>query len=73
MWEIDPWSVTIQRRRLAWFGHLIRLPEEASANKAYWEAKSTFSKKKVHGGQPTTWLFNIIKDFKLVDTSIDEA
>ena len=27
----------------------------------------------MHGGQPTTWLFNIIKDFKLVDTSIDEA
>ena len=72
MWEIDPWSVTIQRRRLAWFGHLIRLPEEASAKKAYWEAKSTFSKK-VRGGQPTTWLSTTIKDFKMVDTSLDEA
>ena len=72
VWEIDTWSVIIQSRRLAWFGQLIRLPEEASPKKAYWEAKSTFSKK-VHGGQPTTWLFNIIKDFKLVDTSIDEA
>ena len=72
MWEIDPWSVTIQRRRLAWFGHLIRLSEETSAKKAYWEAKSTFSKK-VRGGQPTTWLSTIIKDFKLIDTSLDEA
>ena len=35
----DPWSQTIQKRRLAWFGHLIRLPEQTSAKQAFCEAK----------------------------------
>ena len=68
----DPWSKTIQKRRLAWFGHLIRLPEQTSAKQAFWEAKSTFSKK-VAGGQPMTWLSTIRKDFKQVNKSLTEA
>ena len=70
--EIDPWSTTIQRRRLAWYGHLIRLPEETSAKKAYWEARNTYHKK-VAGGQPTTWLSTITKDFQLINKSLNEA
>ena len=69
---IDPWTKTIQRRRLAWFGHLIRLPEETPTKKAYWEARSKFSKK-VAGGQPTTWLSTITKDFRLVHITLTEA
>ena len=72
MCNTDPWSQTIQKRRLAWFGHLIRLPEQTSAKEAYWEAQSKFTKK-VADRQPNTWLSTIKKDFKLVDKTLPEA
>ena len=70
--DTDPWSTTIQRRRLAWFGHLMRLPEQTSAKQAYWEAQSKFTKK-VAGGQHNTWLSIITKDFRLVGKTLPEA
>ena len=57
---VEPWSKTIKRQRLTWFGHLIRLPNSAPAKKALAEARKPY--KKLRGGQPLTWLKTIAKD-----------
>ena len=36
---VEPWSKTIKRQRLTWFGHLIRLRNSAPAKKALAEAR----------------------------------
>ena len=69
--SIEPWSRTIQRRRLSWFGHLHRLPAEAPARLALAEARKPY--KRVRGGQCVTWLSCIAKDLKKVGKTISEA
>ena len=32
--HMTPWSITISKRRLSWFGHLLRLPTETPAKEA---------------------------------------
>ena len=58
-YKLKPWSQTIKGRRLRWYGHLLRLPEETPARKALAEAKRRV--KKPRGGQKPTWL-RIIKN-----------
>ena len=58
---VEPWSKSIKRQRLNWFGHLVRLPDSAPAKKALSEARKPY--KKLRGGQPLTWLRTIAKDF----------
>ena len=67
-----PWSVAIKQKRLNWFGHLNRLPDNAPAKLAFREA---FFKppKKLRGGQPLNWLHTIKKDFKTIELSVEEA
>ena len=50
------WSKKVKKRRLQWFGHLIRLPEDAPAKQALYAAQK--QTKKPRGGQKTTWLKN---------------
>ena len=66
------WSVAIKQKRLNWFGHLNRLPDNAPAKLAFREA---FFKppKKLRGGQPLNWLHTIKKDFKTIELSVEEA
>ena len=60
-----PWSQTVKQRRLTWYGHLLRLPEDTSARKSLKEAKNPC--KKPRGGQKLTWLKQIEKDLEKVE------
>ena len=58
----QPWSLTIRKRRLTWFGHLMRLSPDTPAQVAlnlYLQKV-----KKPQGGVKQTWLGNIYKDIK---------
>ena len=70
--ELVPWSLDIKKRRLTWFGHMHRLPETAPAKKAFHEATAK-KVNKVSGGQRTTWIKTIEKDFKQEGKDITEA
>ena len=52
----------IQRRRLMWVGHLLRLDEETPARQALEEA--TRRVKLVKGGQKSTWIQGIKIDLE---------
>ena len=50
----EPWSKVIDRRRLSWFGHMIRLPDSTPVKIALKEAQIEV---KLPRGRPkTTWL-----------------
>ena len=52
--KISEWSKTIQKRRLKWLGHLMRLPEETPARRSQKESLSEI-KRKV-GRPKLTWI-----------------
>ncbi len=60
-----PWSQIVKRRRLTWYGHLLRLPESTPARKSLEEAKQSY--KKPRGGQKLTWLKQIEKDLEKIE------
>lgn len=66
-----PWSVTIRKRRLSFFGHICRLPENTPARLALNEALKT--KPKLRGGQKTTYLSVINNDLKELNLGIHSA
>ena len=66
------WSLTIQERRIKWFGHLQRLPKEAPAKLAYEEVTQK-PVKKLKGGQPLTWLKTIERDLNSINLTVEEA
>ena len=59
---MQPWSIIITKRRLSWFGHVLRLPSETPAR----QALNHFIKpvKKPDGRPNTTWLPTVLKDIK---------
>ena len=59
--EEEEWTTTIKLRRLKWFGHLCRLPENTPAKKALKESIKPY--KKIKGGQRLTWIKIIKRDF----------
>ena len=69
--NIEPWSNEIKRRRLKWFGHLVRLPENVPAKQALAEARKPYQK--ISGGQPTTWLSTIKTDLSEMNYNLKEA
>ena len=42
--EQEPWSKIIQRQRIRWFGHVLRLPENTPCKEALNEVKRTVPK-----------------------------
>ena len=66
------WSLTIQERRLKWFGHLLRLPKETPARLAYEEITQK-PVKKLKGGQPLTWLKTIKRDIHSINLTLNKA
>jgi sorting nexin-29 len=63
--NIVPWSETIKRRRLNWFGHLIRLDEKTPVKQAFEEALRYT--KKPQGRPKPTWIALIKKDLYNID------
>ena len=66
--KAETWSKTIKRRRLQWYGHLLRLPENTPAKEALKEARSFACKPK--GGQKLTWLKIIDRDLKDIQIKV---
>lgn len=65
----EKWSKTIQRRRLNWLGHMMRLDEQTPVRLSLTEALSNVHRKV---GRPTlTWLKLIQKDLDLVNTNLN--
>ena len=65
----EKWSKTIQRRRLNWLGHMMRLDEQTPVRLSLTEALSDVHRKV---GRPTlTWLKLIQKDLDLVNTNLN--
>ena len=62
--KVTKWSKKIKERRLKWYGHLLRLPENTPAKQALREAELPMPK--VRGGQKLTWLRVIDRDLKAV-------
>ena len=69
--EQKKWSETLKLRRLRWFGHALRLPEETPAKMALEEAQRTL--KKIKGGQKTTWLKTITNDLSDAGYTLQQA
>ena len=61
--KLVPWSKDVKKRRLNWYGHMIRLPTDAPVKQALHEATAK-KVKNPSGGQRTTWLKTVKKDFK---------
>ena len=62
--EIEPWSITIKRRRLNWLGHLLRMNKDTPARIALTEY-FRYATRKV-GRPPSTWIKVIEKDLQAV-------
>ena len=69
--KVTPWSLTICKRRLSWFGHLLRLPSETPAKRSL---KAFVKTLKRSAGRPkTTWFSLILNDiFKYSDINLYE-
>ena len=65
------WSVACKFRKLTLFGHTCRLPKGAPSRDALDESLRPV--KKLVGGQKTTRISTIIRDFKTIDKTIGEA
>ena len=67
-----PWSETIRKRRLSFFGHVCRLSEETPARKALKEALNPVPRPR--GRRKTTYLDTVKKDLQNCDIqSIEEG
>ena len=66
--KVEKWSKTVKRRRLQWYGHFLRLPEDTPAKSALMEARSYACKPK--GGQKLTWLKIIDKDLENIQIKV---
>ncbi|XP_071941096.1 uncharacterized protein [Antedon mediterranea] len=60
--EIE-WNKNVKKRRLTWYGHLLRLNENTPAKIALGEAQRKTKKPK--GRPKTTWMANIKKETEL--------
>ena len=70
--NVEPWSITIKRRRLNWLGHLVRLPSETPAKQALLEGLKLSKRKR--GRPPLTWIKLIKQDLSPVinlNTNLD--
>ena len=63
--KIQPWSVVIGKRRLSWFGHACRLPEDTPARIALNYALEDYEKKQ--GRPKQTWLKVVERQLQQID------
>ena len=60
--HMKPWSILVMKRRLSWFGHLMRLPLDTPVR----QSLRHFVKpvKRPIGWPKTTWLSIVVNDLK---------
>ena len=66
--KITQWSKTIKKRRLQWYGHLLRLLEETPAKAALRDTRKYAPKPR--GGQKLTWLKLVDKDLENINIKV---
>ena len=64
--KVTPWSLAICKRRLSWFGHLLRLSSETSAKRSLKAFVKTW--KRSTERPKTTWLILILNDISKYST-----
>ena len=69
--QVRKWSDTIKTRRISWYGHALRLPEDTPAKIALNESERKL--KKYQGGQLTTWSQMIKRDLEEINVDPREA
>src|SRR2546425_7514159 len=67
--QMCKWSETVQKRRLKWTGHLLRMDNNAPASIALEQTKK-ISGRRMRGNH-TTWIKQINNDLKLIDDNIN--
>ena len=67
----ENWSAKIKTRRLRWYGHAMRLPEETPAKMALQEVYRKV--KKLRGGQTTTWISVLERDLSTLGLTVEGA
>ena len=67
----EQWSKTIRKRRLQFFGHVSRLPEQTPARIALNEALRPVKRPK--GGMKTTYIGTVKRDLKRLHLTIEQA
>ena len=60
--ESIEWSIEIKKRRLNWYGHLLRLPDDTPAKQALYESDRKV--KRPRGKPKITWTNMIKKDLQ---------
>ena len=61
--EMKPWSINIQRKRLIWFGHLMRLSSKTPARKVF----NAFINSVIKPPErQKTWVSQVLKEIKLL-------
>ena len=68
---VSKWSKIIARKRLSWFGHLARLPDETPAKRAMNFALKPYLRP--IGAPKTTWISIIKKQLKGLNFNLQEA
>ena len=69
--KIEPWSKTIEKKRIKWFGHLMRLDENTPAQKALRVA--LMQSKRPRGRPKLTWIEMMRKQLQTINLTWEEA
>ena len=69
----SPVSATCRRRRLLWFGHVVREGPESASFQALELSINTNDIKKTRGRPPLRWIDTIRHDLKAADLSVESA
>ena len=68
--KVTPWSCTIEKRRISFIGHILRLDKNTPARKAYDYAKMKYTRRK---GRQKITLFDIIeKTLSKINVNLNE-
>ena len=71
---MEPWSITVKRRRLKWTGHLARLDPLTPARRSLKEALEPTKRKQ--GRPPQTWIKQFVSDIKqtkIIETNTEDT
>ena len=66
------WSERVQTRRMRWFGHMARLPDQAPVRLALEEFQRD-NTRRPRGGQRITWIKTIKNDLKHIGLTLEQA
>ena len=61
--KMEPWSIVVRKRQLSWFGHLMRLPNDAPAKLSLHHVLH-YPTQRPRGRQLTTWISMMCKRFE---------